>query len=177
MLNLIYKKSTMKKSFITFIIFLISFTSICQNKKYCNQIKKRIDKFDKDTVYYTPTNGAKGWIYFKKFKENKNDKIFMYLSVFNKNLSNSEKGVDIILENGERISIPFELVKITSEVVSGAGGVGYLYKAFFKLEEEDIDLLISSPIVDYRINVFEGKAVKRYAEKFYPEYLKCLREL
>ena len=167
----------MKKSVFTFFIFFISFISFSQNKKYCNQIKERIDKFDKDTLYYTPTNGAKGWINFKKFKENKNDKIFMYLSVFNKNLSGVQKGVDIILVNGERISKPFESVKITSEVVSGGGGAGYLYEAFFRLDEEEIDLLISSPISDYRINVFEGKPVKKYAKNFYPEYLKCLREL
>ena len=154
----------MKKILLVLICSLIALNSFSQQSKYCKKIKMKVDKFDNDTTYTSPIGGTMGWITFVK----KADITFMSLRTFGKTISVFKKGVIVLLEDGNKIKKPF--AEINSEAVSK----GYVYSSFFKLNDEDIELLIASPITDYRLYIYEGKPVKKNS-RVYQEILKCLK--
>ena len=130
---------------------------------YCKDIFFSVDKFSGEISYSTPH----GPIEFYKIIKGNSARTQISLKVYGNQLVLNTKCVYILLENGFRIEKPD--VKVNVSAVKCAAG--YMYSAFFDLNENDIKLLTANKITDYRLYIYDD--VVSTGNKLM-EYLKCI---
>jgi hypothetical protein len=132
---------------------------------FCSKIKQKKDKFEDKETFITPVEDG---ISLYKAIENGKSTIYLSVRVNGGTLNISEKGLNILFEDGTKFTKPEE--SIETEVGSGSG---YVYSAFVQLTQADIKLLSEKNITDTKVYVYEGTVDKDSAKKI-REYLKCL---
>lgn len=132
---------------------------------FCSKIENQKDKFEDKETFYTPFESG---ISFVKTVEKGKSAIFMSVRINGSSLSVSKKGLNILFEDGTKLTKPE--AGIDTDVSSGSG---YVYSAFIKLTPADIKLLTEKSITDTRAYIYDGMVDKESAKKI-REYLKCL---
>ena len=134
---------------------------------YCSDIEYSKDKFDKSETYISPTNSG---INFMKINSNNKKNIYMTLRTAGQTLLVRKNGLFILFSDGTKLNKPTSKV----EVESNSRG-GYLYSVNVKLNLEDIKILESKLITDYRIHIFDD-TVKKESAEILKNYIKCLKK-
>ena len=131
---------------------------------FCRDVKMTVDKFTNDTTY--TTKGRDG-IYFLKIKRGGKDIYYLSSNLTGSTLNVREKGFTLLLENNKRIEKPDVILDVES-----SSGSGWIYRAFVRLTDDDISLIINNVITDKRHYIYDA-SVK--SGKLLSEYLKCLQ--
>lgn len=135
---------------------------------FCQQITEEKDKFEDKITYYTPIESG---FSFMKVITAGDTAIYLSVREYGSTLNVGEKGLYLLLSNGEKISRPN--AELDTDVSST--GSGYTYSAFILLKKEEIQLLKEHLITDNRLYIYDG-TVKEGSAKKIQEYLKCLTE-
>jgi hypothetical protein len=129
---------------------------------YCKDIEIKTDKFSGETN--ASSNYSEGIKFIKSTKDDVS-KIYLAINEPGLTLNVGEKGLILLLENGNKIERPNAKIDVKT------GGSKYVYSAFIELTKEEIDLIINNPITDDRLYIYDGE-VKNGT--ILSEYLKCL---
>jgi len=132
---------------------------------FCSKIEQQKDKFEDKTTFFTPTENG---ISFVKTIDKGKTFIYLNVRVNGSTLNVSEKGLNILFEDGTKFTKPE--AKIDTKVSSGSG---YIYSAFIQLTTAEIKILSEKNITDTRVYIYDGTVDKDSAKKI-REYLKCL---
>jgi hypothetical protein len=132
---------------------------------FCSKITEQKDKFEDKTTYFTPYENG---ISFMKTIENGKSALYLGVDVNGSTLNVSQKGLNILFEDGTKFTKPE--AKIDTKVASGSG---YLYSAFVKLTPAEIKILTEKNITDTRVYIYDGTVDNDSAIRI-REYLKCL---
>lgn len=135
----------------------------------CNQITIDKDKFEDITRYSIPFNPEE--IYLLKIIFNNQTKLFLDIKVKGNTLNIGEKGVFILLENGEKIIRQNESIDVESYVNRYSSG--WKYSTIIELNEEEIESLKKFKITDVRLYIYDETISKETAYKI-QEFLKCM---
>lgn len=119
-------------------------------------IKESRDKFKNEITYTSPVGYDK--INFMKVKNLKGTHTYMALSEVGNAINLNKKGVVLLLENGFRINKP----KAELHVEVSNSGNGYIYSAFFELTTDDIKLLSTNAITDFRLYIYDRSVSTGY---------------
>lgn len=130
---------------------------------YCKDIETTTDKFNGET---TASSDYSEGIKFLKITKNGSSKIYMAINESGSTLNVGEKGLILLLENGNKIERPNAKIDVDT-----GSGRNYVYSAFIELTKKEIDLIINNPITDDRLYIYDGE-IKNGAKL--SEYLKCL---
>jgi hypothetical protein len=130
---------------------------------YCRDILYSVDKFSGEVSFSSPHAP----IEFYKVIKGSSSKTQIALHTYGSQLVLNTKGITILLENGFKIDRPE--VKVSVSAVKCAAG--YMYSAFFDLNENELKLLASNKITDFRLYIYEESVPM--GNKLM-EYLKCL---
>lgn len=130
---------------------------------YCKDIETKTDKFSGET---TASSDYSEGIKFLKITKNGSSKIYMAINETGSTLNVGEKGLILLLENGNKIERPNAKIDVDT-----GSGRNYVYSAFIELTEKEVDLIINNPITDDRLYIYDG-VIKNGAKL--SEYLKCL---
>lgn len=132
---------------------------------YCKDIETTTDKFSGET---TASSDYSEGIKFLKIIKNGSSKIYMAINESGSTLNVGEKGLILLLENGNKIERPNAKIDVDT-----GSGRNYVYSAFIELTKKEIDLITKNPITDDRLYIYDGEV--KYGAKL-SEYLKCLTE-
>ena len=138
------------KKLLALALFLNSSILFAQTNDTCSNVNVKIDKFDGDTTYTTPTVDG---IQFMKFRLNGKFVISAILERLGYTVA-SGSGCVILLEGGKKIER--KNLKINLEAVRG----GVMYTAILPLSDTDIELLLKNKITDFRLYVFEKSVIQ-----------------
>lgn len=163
----------MKKINLIFLLIVASKIIVAQECEY--KFELNVDKFTKDTTYSSIRSAYAADAYwgarFTKFKSKGASRLYINLKTPGSTLNVAAKGVKILLEDGTIIEKP----DIKIDYSSITGSTSWAYSAFVGLEKEDIEKMISSPISDFQLYIYEGKYPAKKVKK-YMEELKCLKD-
>lgn len=137
-----------------------------QEGYFCKDVEKESDKFTDKITYSSPVLNP---ISFRKVKNGENATTFIKIDVIGNAPSVGNKGVIILFEDGTKIERPD--AKIDTQV--NHNGEGYLYRAFFILNQDEIKKLTQKSITDVRLFVFDAEINDGLKLQ---EYLKCIIE-
>ncbi|WP_395049750.1 hypothetical protein [Flavobacterium sp.] len=131
---------------------------------YCEEIEKSIDKFT-NAIQYKASTGDLVSIF--KIEKNGSKSFYLSIGVYGATVSGlNEKGVILLLKNNKKIEKPDERLDTKYD-----GDLGYLYSAFIKLNDSDLELLKNNELTDARLYIFD----KSYSDNYkLIEFLKCL---
>ena len=131
---------------------------------YCEEIEKSIDKFT-SAIQYKASTGDLVSIF--KIEKNGSKTFYLSIGVYGATVSGlNEKGVILLLKNNKKIEKPDERLDTKYD-----GDLGYLYSAFIKLNDSDLELLKNNELTDARLYIFD----KSYSDNYkLIEFLKCL---
>jgi len=132
---------------------------------FCSKIEQQKDKFEDKVTFFTPTENG---ISFMKSIEKGKTFIYLSVKVNGSTLNVSEKGLNLLFEDGTKFTKPE--AKIDTKPSSGSG---YIYSAFVQLTSADIKILTQKNITDTRLFIYDG-TVDKDSAKAIREYLKCL---
>jgi hypothetical protein len=126
------------KKLLLVLVLMLGFNTIAQtDSKYCKKIKMSVDQFDGDTTYNTPY----GDVDFTKIIRSTGDVTYMSISTVGSTLNYGESGFVVLLEDGNKIERLDKEIKVKTN-----SSYGYKYSVFFTLTDDEIGLLINSPI-------------------------------
>lgn len=151
------------------LITLIVFVCMSGTTDDCKDIETEYDKFKGTTSYYSP---SKYYVSFSKHLTGKDTFYFVRLQTLGATLNLAEKGVIILLKNGERLEFPDEDVEY-SEIVDYGGSYYYRYKSFVSLSKSDVEKLCSSEIEAFQLYIYDGEVKGKHQEQF-RNYINCL---
>jgi hypothetical protein len=132
---------------------------------FCKDIEMTIDKFTTDTTY---SSKAKDGITFIKVKKNGQESYYLSSNLIGNTLNIGEKGFILLFENNKKMEKP----DVILDVQSASLGSGWIYRAFVRLSQDDINILTTNIITDKRHFIYD-ESVKN--GKLLVEYLRCLR--
>lgn len=133
---------------------------------YCKKMEVKKDKFEDKTTTYTPYSSG---ISFMKVASNGQKSIYLSINETGSTVLVNKKGLYLLLENDKKISRPETKI----DVKVNKSGSGYIYNAFIRLTDEEIELLKENRITDNRLYIFDGTVKKDSADKIIG-FLKCL---
>ena len=159
------------KNLIISLILINSFNVFSQevNEKYCNKIITKTDKFTGETTRQTPHKpGFIDPLFYTKVGE----RTVIYLKSYGSTPNVGKKGAILLLKDGNKIERPETKVDINVNT----GGPGYLMTTMFTLKEDEITLLMNSPVSSVRLYIYDIDFNEKQQLK-QMEYLKCLQAL
>ncbi|WP_172919497.1 hypothetical protein [Capnocytophaga canis] len=132
---------------------------------YCKKIEKEVDKFTKETKFYSDFEDG---IYFVKTTKNNISKIYMEVRVNGgSSLSVGKKGLILLFENGQKIQKPTAKI----EVDANGTGSSYVYSTFVELTKNDINIFKNNELTDVRLYIYDNSIDNG---KKLSELLKCI---
>lgn len=134
----------------------------------CDKIEVEKDKFTNRVTYRTPLENLDEAIIISRVREKDAVRTYMMIRVLALTVNVNEKGVILLLSNGDKIEKPETNVRLN---VYDADR--YVYSAFVPLNNDDIEKLIQNEITDVRLFIHD-REIKN--GKRYQEYLKCIVE-
>ena len=147
------------------IILLTGIILSFQVKSQNCDIQKTADKFDGSITY--KAEFAK-WACFSKVIKGSDTTYYAYFSTEGTTANYYKKGVIILLSNGSKIEKPNAEVDCKFRA-----GVMYDYTSFFTLTKDDMKILSTNRITDWRLYVTERGLGEKRGEKL-KETLICL---
>mgnify|MGYP001596919021 CR=1 FL=1 len=141
-----------------------------KKNKFAKDIEVSIDKFDGSTTWRSPmvskTYGQPMLerVYFTKFKKDGEVRLYLSLTTNGSTLNVGEKGVVILFTDGDRLDYPNEKIDVR------AGEGSFMYSAFIRLGEEEMDKFINKDIDVFQLYIYEGSVTP------YPEFVKKKRK-
>lgn len=130
----------------------------------CGDITEEKDQFDGKVTFFSPLLEP---VSFTKVLIKGYDLYYIRLSTPAATL-NFDKGVIILLENGERIERLSQEVDMKYDKNTN----NYEANAFMYLKQEEVDKLTASPIKAFRLYIYDQEKLEK--AKNYQDYLKCL---
>lgn len=119
------------------------------NDLWCDKITQSIDKFTGVITARTPF--SEGFCFIKVL-EGGSSTIYLTVNEIGSTLNVGKKGFVLLLADGSKIEKPNEVIDVKVNI----GGKGYLYNAFVRLSEDDIEKLLKSEITDNRLYLYDG---------------------
>lgn len=135
---------------------------------FCKGFTTKKDKFTGKTTVYTDFRGP---ITFTKVIEGDYISYFMRLEVGGETLNTGEKGVFLILDDGEILTFPDE--SIDTKVNDSEYGGRWIYTAFMSMDQNLIDKLSEHYVTDIRLYIYDSSPSETYAKQRRAK-LKCL---
>lgn len=131
---------------------------------YCSDITKIDDKFTGEITYRSPYLSGIG---FSKVVRDTQSDIYMSISTSGLTCSVMKNGAYLLFDNGEQIKWP-------QAVVSTDAGSGYFrYRAFVKLNPNDLELLKNHLLTDVRLYIYDSTISRNHARRL-KAYIGCL---
>ena len=143
---------------------LSSSSSSLFNNDPCSKITRTVDKFTDEVTIRSPLLEK---ISFTKVINNIEEVIYLRISVHGSTLNYGCYGVTLLLENGEKILWKDEEVDTDYD----SYGNSWKYKSFTRLTNEEIEKIITNPITDVKLYIYDSSIGN--SEKF-SSYLNCI---
>ncbi len=131
---------------------------------WCNKFTIVKDKFKDKTSYYSPEESG---FTFIKIIENGITDYYVSVELGSSTLNINGVGLHLLFEDGTKISKAGDV-----DVKVGDSG-RYIYSAFIKLVDQDLEILRAKKITDIRLHIFDEEIQEGSAIKII-EYVKCL---
>jgi hypothetical protein len=150
----------MKKQILILVLLIASLSSFSQD---CSSIDRKVDKYNGEVSLHTPYKN----VTFYKIISGQTTIYYMSLDAPGATCNLYEKGVKILLSNGTVMEWS------DAEIETDVGAYGYIYSAFIQIDESEINQLLTSPITDFELYIYDGKVTKSQGEKLIVN-LNCL---
>lgn len=119
------------------------------------------DPFTGEVKYSSDVLSEFNNVVFIRYKNKKIKEDYIFLRVYGHTVSVFEKGVFILLDNGTKIVRKNE--RVDCDVNTGAEN-GYLYTSFFKLNQQEKNLLKKHKIKIIRLYIYDFELEHNYSE-------------
>ena len=139
---------------------MASFT-FAAGQNCAKQLKRDEDKFTGKITYYTPLLKPAS---IMKVIENGAATYYLILKAPGSTYNVGEKGVYILFENKEKMM--WEDEEVDPKISSRLYGSDYDYSSFIKLNEEELNKLISNRITDFKLYIYEKEMGEGDGKKF-----------
>lgn len=153
---------------ITALLLMMGSFTFAQNAESettsCEFISEQVDKFDGKVRINTPYLKPMQIIQYRKGTLRTT---YLSLKAHAYSASVNNKGVIILFANGKRINKPAQEIDIDVD------GDRYEYSAFMRLSPAEIALVKSSPITDYRLDVYDAE-ISKEDQQWYLGMFKCI---
>ena len=126
----------------------LSFNTIAQSlPKACKKITRELDDFSGEVILSTPY----GWNMpvITKVIDGESEVIYFTLYANGLTLNVGEKGVIMLLDNGDRITRPEAKIDVDAQEN------GWRYSAMFRLTDEEVETLSNTTINKFQLYVYD----------------------
>lgn len=138
----------------------------------CIEYKVEEDRFDKSKT--TDTSPFPMGLGLVKVEKEGETIIYLTVGVYGETLNVGEKGVSLLLSNGDIYELTEKEVDVDANSLNNEAD--WIYSSFIKLKPEDIELFINNPIVSAKLYIYDKNFTALESLKFIAD-LNCLTKL
>jgi len=160
----------MKRLMFVLVMFMISSVSLISqdiDTTITKNIKREVDQFTNEITISSPLLKS---IYFEKVINNTKTSFYLWLRAFGLTHTNGE-GVIIIFDDGTKWSKPTQKINVTTGPPNDWNA--YEYSAFISLTSNDLKILSTKKISQYRLYIFDNALGSKSSEE-YMLYIKTI---